>query len=31
MWDPSKQLRFAKKSAVPPRPDGATNAWPSEG
>jgi biotin synthase len=28
MWDPSTQLRFAKKTAVPARPDGATNAWP---
>ena len=26
LWDPSTQLRFAKKSAVPPRPDGAPNA-----
>jgi biotin synthase len=25
LWDPSKQLRFAKKSSVPPRPDGAPN------
>jgi biotin synthase len=25
MWDPSTQLRFAKKGAVPPRPDGAPN------
>ena len=25
LWDPSKQLRFRKKSAVPPRPDGAPN------
>jgi biotin synthase len=25
LWDPSAQLRFAKKSAVPPRPDGAPN------
>jgi biotin synthase len=24
-WDPSKQLRLRKKSAVPPRPDGAPN------
>jgi biotin synthase len=30
LWDPSSQLRFAKKAAVPPRPDGATNAWPEE-
>src|SRR6478672_7399067 len=27
MWDPSQQLRFAKKTTVPPRPDGAPNAW----
>jgi biotin synthase len=25
LWDPSRQLRFAKKSSVPPRPDGAPN------
>jgi biotin synthase len=25
LWDPSKQLRFARKSTVPPRPDGAPN------
>jgi biotin synthase len=25
LWDPSTQLRYAKKSAVPPRPDGAPN------
>ena len=25
LWDPSAQLRYAKKSAVPPRPDGAPN------
>jgi biotin synthase len=25
MWDPSTQLRFKKKGAVPPRPDGAPN------
>jgi biotin synthase len=25
LWDPSEQLRFAKKAAVPPRPDGALN------
>jgi biotin synthase len=30
LWDPSKQLRFAKKEAVPPRPDGAANHWPVE-
>ena len=30
MWNPSTQLRFAKKTAVPPRPDGAGNRWPAE-
>src|SRR4051794_8033145 len=30
LWDPSSQLRFAKKTAVPARPDGAVNAWPDE-
>jgi biotin synthase len=25
LWDPSSQLRFAKKTSVPPRPDGAPN------
>jgi biotin synthase len=25
LWDPASQLRFAKKGAVPPRPDGAPN------
>src|SRR3954468_20545038 len=25
LWDPSSQLRYRKKGAVPPRPDGATN------
>ena len=25
MWDPSSQLRHAKKTSVPPRPDGAPN------
>jgi biotin synthase len=25
LWDPSAQLRYAKKSSVPPRPDGAPN------
>jgi biotin synthase len=25
LWDPSSQLRYAKKSSVPPRPDGAPN------
>jgi biotin synthase len=27
-WDPSTQLRHRKKSSVPPRPDGAPNAYP---
>jgi biotin synthase len=27
-WDPSVQLRHRKKSSVPPRPDGAPNAYP---
>jgi biotin synthase len=26
LWDPSSQLRFSPKRAVPPRPDGAPNA-----
>jgi biotin synthase len=26
LWDPSTQLRFAPKRAVPPRPDGAANS-----
>src|SRR4051795_3484845 len=30
LWDPSTQLRFAKKAVVPPRPDGAGNHWPAE-
>ena len=30
LWDPREQLRFAKKSAVPQRPDGAPNRWPGE-
>ena len=30
LWDPATQLRFARKSTVPPRPDGAPNAWPQE-
>src|SRR6476661_4508021 len=30
MWDPSTQLRFAAKTVVPPRPDGAENHWPVE-
>jgi biotin synthase len=25
LWDPSTQLRFKRKRAVPPRPDGALN------
>ena len=25
LWDPSTQLRYASKSSVPPRPDGAPN------
>jgi biotin synthase len=29
MWDPSAQLRFARKRHVPERPDGAPNANPS--
>jgi biotin synthase len=29
LWDPSTQLRFAAKRAVPPRPDGAPNRAPS--
>src|SRR2546425_3226190 len=28
MWDPAMQLRHRKKSSVPPRPDGAPNAFP---
>jgi biotin synthase len=28
LWDPSTQLRFAAKRAVPPRPDGAPNTRP---
>jgi biotin synthase len=27
-WDPSTQLRHRRKSSVPPRPDGAANAYP---
>ncbi len=30
MWNPATQLRFAKKTAVPTRPDGAENRWPAE-
>jgi len=29
LWDPSKQLRFRRKSSVPPRPDGAPNRVPT--
>jgi len=29
MWDPSAQLRFARKRHVPERPDGAPNTTPS--
>jgi biotin synthase len=25
LWDPSAQLRFRKKTSVPPRPDGSPN------
>src|ERR671938_586732 len=28
MWDPATQLRHKKKTSVPPRPDGAQNAFP---
>ena len=27
LWDPSSQLRFRRKAAVPARPDGAPNVW----
>ncbi|MGZ6695311.1 MAG: biotin synthase BioB [Solirubrobacteraceae bacterium] len=30
LWDPASQLRFKRKQTVPPRPDGAPNAWPQE-
>jgi biotin synthase len=30
LWDPSTQLRYAKKSSVPPRPDGAPNRGPED-
>ena len=30
LWDPSTQLRFAKKRRVPPRPDGAPNRVPAQ-
>ncbi|HEY8638003.1 MAG TPA: biotin synthase BioB, partial [Solirubrobacteraceae bacterium] len=29
LWDPSSQLRFKRKSSVPPRADGAPNAIPA--
>jgi hypothetical protein len=29
-WDPSTQLRHAKQSSVPPRPDGAPNRGPGD-
>jgi biotin synthase len=28
LWDPGRQLRHVRKPRVPPRPDGASNAWP---
>lgn len=28
-WDPATQLRHRKKASVPPRPDGAPNAFPA--
>ena len=28
LWDPAAQLRHKRKSSVPPRPDGAPNAFP---
>jgi biotin synthase len=28
MWDPATQLRHRRKTSVPPRPDGAPNAFP---
>ncbi|MEA2249436.1 MAG: biotin synthase, partial [Solirubrobacteraceae bacterium] len=30
LWNPSTQLRYAHKPKVPPRPDGAANAWPQQ-
>jgi biotin synthase len=30
LWDPSTQLRFKRKGAVPPRPDRAPNTTPAE-
>jgi biotin synthase len=29
LWDPATQLRHRRKESVPPRPDGAPNAFPS--
>ena len=29
LWDPSTQLRFKRKTSVPPRPDGAPNRAPA--
>jgi biotin synthase len=28
LWDPATQLRYAAKTEVPERPDGAANRWP---
>jgi biotin synthase len=28
LWDPATQLRHRRKASVPPRPDGASNAFP---
>jgi biotin synthase len=28
LWDPARQLHHVRKPRVPPRPDGASNAWP---
>ena len=31
LWDPASQLRYRPKAKkVPPRPDGAANAWPQQ-
>jgi biotin synthase len=30
MWNPTEQLRHAKKTSVPARPDGSVNTWPVE-
>src|SRR4051812_5850735 len=31
LWDPASQLRYGRKAKkVPPRPDGAANAWPQQ-